>query len=120
MTAGRQLALHLICAIVRRSDDPAMKLITEVVNGETYEYYPLGEHVVRAVGVCGGRPTFKYTRIEVAGTLDRLAAGESPDAIVTGYDGRVSRDAIVEALRIATAEFMRTLPELQREDARPR
>jgi uncharacterized protein (DUF433 family) len=97
-----------------------MKLTTEVVNGETYAYYPLGEHVVRAVGVCGGRPTFKYTRIEVTGTLDRLAAGESLDAVVAGYGGRVSRDAIVEALRIATAEFIRALPELQPEDARPR
>ncbi len=35
------------------------KLITEVVNGEPYQYYPLGAYVVRAVGVCGGRPTFQ-------------------------------------------------------------
>jgi hypothetical protein len=26
-------------------------LITEVVNGEPYQYYPMGEYVVRAVGV---------------------------------------------------------------------
>ena len=50
--------------------------ITETVGGEPYQYYPLGDHVVRAVGVCGGRPTFKYTRIEITGTLERLAAGE--------------------------------------------
>jgi len=36
-------------------------LITEIVNGEPYHYYPLGDYVVRAIGVCGGRPTFKYT-----------------------------------------------------------
>lgn len=77
------------------------ELITEVVNGESYQYYPLGEHVVRAVGVCGGRPTFKYTRIEITGTLDRLAAGESLDAIVAGYRGRVSREAVTEAIQIA-------------------
>ena len=53
--------------------------MTEVVSGELYQYYPLGKHVVRAVGVCSGRPTFKYTRIEITGTLDRLAAGESLD-----------------------------------------
>ena len=41
------------------------ELITEMVGGEVYQYYPQGEHVVRAVGVCGGRPTFKYTRIEI-------------------------------------------------------
>jgi len=57
------------------------QLMTEIVSGESYEYYPLGQHVVRAVGVCGGRPTFKYTRIEITGTLERLAAGESVDDI---------------------------------------
>ena len=89
------------------------ELITEVVNGESYQYYPLGEHVVRAVGVCGGRPTFKYTRIEITGTLDRLAAGESLDAIVAGYRGRVSREAVMEAIQIVTDGFLKTLPTLE-------
>ena len=75
-------------------------LMTETVGGELYQYYPLGEHVVRAVGICGGRPTFKYTRIEITGTLERLAASESIDQIVQGYRGRVSRTAIMEALNI--------------------
>jgi uncharacterized protein (DUF433 family) len=89
------------------------KVITEIIKGETDQYYPLGKHVVRAVGVCGGRPTLKYTRIEIAGTLDRLAAGESLDEIVAGYRGRVSREAIIEAIPIVTAGFLRTLPELE-------
>jgi len=88
-------------------------LITEVVNGESYQYYPLGEHVVRAVGICGGRPTFKYTRIEITGTLDRLAAGESLDTIVAGYRGRVSREAVIEAVQIVTDLFLKTLPALE-------
>jgi uncharacterized protein (DUF433 family) len=33
------------------------------------------------------------------GTLDRLAHGESLDDIVAGYGGRVSREAVLEALR---------------------
>jgi uncharacterized protein (DUF433 family) len=89
------------------------KVMTEITQGETYQYYPLGKHVVRAVGVCGGRPTFKYTRIEIAGTLDRLAAGESLDEIAAGYRGRVSRDAIIEAIQIVTAGFLKTLPALE-------
>jgi len=87
--------------------------MTEVVNGELYQYDPLGKHVVRAVGVCRGRPTFKYTRIEITGTLDRLAAGESLEEIVAGYRGRVSREAVIEAIQIVTAGFLRTLPELE-------
>lgn len=88
------------------------KLITETLDNELYRYYPMGRHVVRAIGVCGGRPTFKYTRIEITGTLERLAAGESIDAVVEGYRGRVSRDAIVEASQIVKKHFLKTLPEL--------
>jgi uncharacterized protein (DUF433 family) len=77
-------------------------LITEYVGGEIYQYYPLGKHIVRAVGVCGTRPTFKYTRIEITGTLERLAAGEDMDDIVSGYAGRVSHEAIAEAMQLVT------------------
>lgn len=89
------------------------ELITEMVGGEPYRYHPLGDSVVRAVGVCGGRPTFKYTRIEITGTLERLAVGENLDAIVEGYRGRVSREAILEAMHLVTAQFLTTLPELE-------
>jgi uncharacterized protein (DUF433 family) len=78
--------------------------IIEMVGGELYQYYPLGDYIVRAVGVCGGRPTFKYTRIEITGTLERLAAGESLEAIVEGYRGRVSREAMLEAVRLVTTQ----------------
>ncbi len=84
-----------------------------MVGGEVYQYYPLNEHIVRAVGVCGDRPTFKYTRIEITGTLERLAAGESVDEIARGYREHVSREAIVEAARLVMARFIQTLPELE-------
>jgi uncharacterized protein (DUF433 family) len=89
------------------------ELITEIVAGEPYQYYPLGQYVVRAIGVCGERPTFKYTRIEITGTLERLAAGENIEAIVKGYQGRVSREAIMEAMRLVNRQFLQTLPELE-------
>ena len=85
----------------------------ETIGDEPYQYYPLGDHVVRAVGVCGGRPTFKYTRIEVSGALQRLAEGESIDGLVRGYQGRVSEAAIREAIQLVTARFMESLPELE-------
>ena len=88
-------------------------LMTEMVGGEPYQYYPLGNYVVRAVGVCGGRPTFKYTRIEITWTLERLAAGERLEDIVQGYRGRVSHEAIIEAIRLVTEQFLKTLPALE-------
>ncbi len=89
------------------------ELVTEIVDEEPYQYYPLGTHVVRALGICGTRPTFKYTRIEIAGTLDRLAAGESVDDIVKGYRGRITRDALIEAVHLITQQFIESLPELE-------
>jgi uncharacterized protein (DUF433 family) len=77
------------------------RMVREIVGDESYDYYPLGQYIVRAVGVCDGRPTFKYTRIEIAGTLTRITAGESIDTIVEGYRGRVPREAIEEAVEIA-------------------
>jgi uncharacterized protein (DUF433 family) len=87
-------------------------MIREVVGGEPYDYVPLGHYIVRAVNVCGGRPTFKYTRIEVAGALDRLAVGETMDQIVTGYGGRVPREALEEAVNLVTRYFVSHLPDL--------
>jgi len=77
------------------------KPIVEDVGGVPYEYVPLGEFVVKAKGVCGGRPPFKYTRIRVDGILARLKAGEDIDAIVEDYHGRISREAILEAAHIS-------------------
>ncbi|EDN71121.1 hypothetical protein BGP_3394 [Beggiatoa sp. PS] len=90
------------------------QLITEIMNGETYQYYPLSNNIVRAIGVCGGQPTFKYTRIEITGALERIASGENIDEVIKGYRGRVSRDAILEAMILVTNQFLNTLPALER------
>ena len=90
-----------------------LKLITETIGNEPYQYYPLGRYVVRAPGVCAGRPTFKYTRIEITGALDRLAAGESMDQIIAGYRDKVSREAIIEAIQLISSQFVKTLPQLE-------
>jgi uncharacterized protein (DUF433 family) len=84
------------------------QLVREDVNGVVYEYYPLGKHIVSAPGVCRGRPTFKGTRIEVAGVLDLLKTGRSIDDVVADYDGRLSRKALKEALTLAAKALVRT------------
>ena len=77
------------------------KMVREELDGQIYEYTPLGKYIVSAPGVCRGRPTFKYTRIEVAGVLEWLSAGNSLDELLEGYKGRVSREAIQEAATLA-------------------
>lgn len=79
-----------------------LQLTREIVGGEWYEYVPLGEHVVAAPGVCGGRPTFKYTRLEVSVILDLLAAGWSIEKLLRNYsESRISEAAIKEAVHLA-------------------
>ncbi len=83
------------------------KTITEIIGDEVYEYVPLGDYVVKAKGVCGGRPTFKYTRILVSGILDRIKAGKCIGTITKNYDGRITKEAILEAMNINSAKNIR-------------
>ncbi|MBI3946956.1 MAG: DUF433 domain-containing protein [Armatimonadetes bacterium] len=78
------------------------KLVSEILGGEPYEYYPLGEHVVIAPGVCGGRPTFKGTRFEVQVVMDLLAAGWDVERILDEYRPiGITREAVREAIHLA-------------------
>ncbi len=86
------------------------KLVHEVVVGKSYEYYPLGKHIVAAPGVCGGRPTFKYTRLEASVILDLLAAGWTVDQLIYEYSqSHLTREAIVEAVGLAKQAFIRSV-----------
>jgi uncharacterized protein (DUF433 family) len=80
------------------------QLVTEIVGGEPYEYYPMGEYIVRAPGICGGRPTFRYTRLDVAHVVRQVARGRSLDEVATAYS--LSREAVSEAILLA-AEAVR-------------
>jgi len=78
------------------------KLIREKLpDGRFYEYVPLGKHVVSAPLVCRGRPTFKYTRVEVAGVLEWLCSGNPVETLIAGHQGRVTLEAIKEAAALA-------------------
>ena len=56
-----------------------------------------------ALGVCGGRPTFKYTRIEATGALNLMAAGYTLAQIAQRF--AVPIKAVEEALHIAAARL---------------
>ena len=77
------------------------KLVREMHGGEEYAYYPLGKYIVACPEVCGGRPTFKYTRVEAAFVLGLLSTGDSVDRIVANHEGRIPREAILEAFDLA-------------------
>src|SRR3954471_22519272 len=91
------------------------KLVHEVVGGEPYEYYPIGRYIVVAPGICGGRPTFKYTRIDVRHALRLLAAGRTIERVAQGY--QLSADAVREAVTLAAKAFDLTTRELSQQQA---
>jgi|SRR5439155_12611148 len=86
---------------LRREPSMRRKVVREQSGAEVYEYVPLGKYIVSAPGICRGRPTFKHTRVEVAGVLDWLAAGNSLEEMLADYKGRIPREAILEAARLA-------------------
>ena len=88
----------------------SQKLVREMVGGESYEYYPMGRYIVVAPGICRGRPTFKYTRIDVRHALGLLAAGRTIKQIARGY--QIPVEAIQEALALAARVFERHAREL--------
>jgi uncharacterized protein (DUF433 family) len=76
------------------------ELVREMVGGEPYEYFPLGDYIVSAPGICDGEPTFKYTRIGVRNAMELISSGRTAAQVAEGY--RVPLAAVQEALDLAT------------------
>lgn len=88
------------------NQSPSLQRVREQVGEEIYEYIPLGQYVVIAPDICGGRPTFKYTRLEVSVVLALLAAGDTVDQILNDYAASyLTREAVQEAIRLAETAF---------------
>jgi uncharacterized protein (DUF433 family) len=79
--------------------DTKLKLVRETLHGEPYEYYPLGKYIVAAPGVCGGRPTIKYHRLDAMHIIGFLERGDSPKLIARNY--RIPVAAVREAVELA-------------------
>ena len=90
------------------------ELVQERYGGELYEYYPLGQYIVAAPGVCGGRPTFKYTRLEATMILARLSRGETVDELLNAYSAsKLCVEAIYEAIYLASQALLQVTQPLR-------
>jgi uncharacterized protein (DUF433 family) len=99
---------------IARPKSPKTKLVREMYGGEPYEYYPLGKYIVAAPGVCGGRPTFKYTRLEVSVILSLIAAGETIEQVIQAYAlSQLTPEAVREAIRLADQALVQSAKILQ-------
>ncbi len=66
----------------------------------------LGRHVVADPRICHGKPTFRGTRIMVSQVLEQVALGASWESISERWDGKISRAAIAEAVRLSSQAFL--------------
>ena len=69
-------------------------------NGKA-ERLELGRFIVADPAICHGKPTYKGTRIMVWQVLEDLGHGESVNKLVKAWGGRVSRQAILETIRLS-------------------
>ena len=62
----------------------------------------LGEYVIADPEICHGQLTFKGTRIMVKSVLFYVGRGKDWDWISEQYFGKVSREAVAEAVKLAS------------------
>ena len=66
----------------------------------------LGRWIVADPAICHGKPTFRNTRIMVWQVLEMVASGMAWETIVEQWDGKVTKDAIAEAVQLANRSFL--------------
>lgn len=66
----------------------------------------LGRYIVADPRICHGQPTFRGTRIMVWQVLEMVAEGMAWETIAAEWDGRISREAIAEAVQLASKSFV--------------
>ena len=62
----------------------------------------LGRYIVADPDICHGAPTFKGTRIFVKHVLEQVVQGMAWESITEAWHGKVSKEAIAEAIRLAS------------------
>ncbi|MGH9836265.1 MAG: DUF433 domain-containing protein [Blastocatellia bacterium] len=73
---------------------------------KTRKRVELGQYIVSDPKICGGDLTFKGTRILVRDVLYFVAKGMDWNGISAEYDGRLSREAIAEAVELARTSLL--------------
>jgi len=67
----------------------------------------LGRHIVADPKICHGQPTFRGTRIFVEDVLDQVSSGMAWEAIIEEWNGNITKEAIAEAVQLATQALLK-------------
>ena len=66
----------------------------------------IGRYIVTDPEICHGKPTFRGTRIMVWQVLEMVAEGKAWESIVQEWDGAITKEAITEAVYLASKSFV--------------
>ena len=67
----------------------------------------LGRYIVADPRICHGQPTFRGTRVFVADVLEQVASGMAWEAIIEEWNGSITKEAIAEAVQLATSALLK-------------
>ncbi len=73
----------------------------------------LGRQIVVDSSICHGKPVFRGTRVLVSDVLEQVATGMSWDAIVAEWNGNLTKEAISEAVVLASQALLRHSDEFE-------
>ncbi|MEK8017012.1 MAG: DUF433 domain-containing protein [Candidatus Parabeggiatoa sp.] len=71
----------------------------------------IGRYIVSDPNICHGKPTFRGTRIFVADVLEQVANGMVWESIIEDWHGSITKEAIAEAIQLATQAFLEHVDE---------
>lgn len=66
----------------------------------------MGRYIVTDPKICHGKPTFRGTRIMVSQVLEQVSRGIVWEAIIEEWRGSITKEAIAEAVSLASQAFI--------------
>jgi uncharacterized protein (DUF433 family) len=67
----------------------------------------IGRYIVTDPEICHGKPTFRGTRVLVSDVLEQVASGMAWETIIEEWNTSVTKDAIQEAVQLASQAFIK-------------
>jgi uncharacterized protein (DUF433 family) len=77
----------------------------------------MGRHIVTDPRICHGKPTFRGTRVLVSDVLEQVGNGVAWETIIEEWNRSVSREAIREAVQLASQALLKHADEFVVETA---
>lgn len=77
----------------------------------------IGRYIVADPRICHGKPTFRGTRIFVSDVLEQVASGMAWETIIEEWHNSITKEAIAEAVQLATQALMKHADEFVLEPA---